>query len=69
MAQENAWYIIPEEKTWGNDCITLYPKSPKSKYEIYREAWDQLDPGPNPTVGRIDSIQGCAEEFPEWWIQ
>jgi hypothetical protein len=64
---ENAWYIIPEEKTWGKDCLTLYPKSPKAKYEKYREAWHQLDPDADSGGGHIDSIQGCAEEFPAEW--
>jgi hypothetical protein len=59
---ENAWYIIPEEKIWGKGCLTFYPKSPKAKYEKYREAWHLLDP--DPVASHIDSIQGCAEEFP-----
>jgi PD-(D/E)XK endonuclease len=62
VVHESAWYIIPEEKTWGKDCVTLYPNSPKSKYEKYREAWHLLDPSPDSTGGRID-IQACAEEL------
>jgi hypothetical protein len=63
VVQENAWYIIPEEKVWGKDCVTLYPKSPKSKYEKYREAWHLLGADTKPIPGKIDSMQGCAEEF------
>jgi hypothetical protein len=61
VVDENAWYIIPEKKIWGKGCLTLYPKSPKAKYEKYREAWHLLGAGPVP--GYIDSIHGCAEEF------
>jgi hypothetical protein len=64
VVHDNAWYIIPEQEIWGQDCVTLHPKSPKAKYERYREAWRLLDPRSNSTKGRIDSIQGCAEEFP-----
>ena len=39
---DDAWYIIPAELIRGKECITLYPKSPMSKYEKYREAWHLL---------------------------
>jgi hypothetical protein len=39
---EDAWYIIPAELIHGKECITLYPNSPTSKYEKYREAWQLL---------------------------
>lgn len=39
---EDAWYIIPAKFTWGKRSITLYPKSPTTKYEKYREAWHVL---------------------------
>lgn len=61
VVNENAWYIIPEKIICGQDSVMLYPKSPKAKYEKYREAWNLLDPGPNPTAGDIE-IQACAEE-------
>ncbi len=66
VVHENTWYIIPEERTWGKDCVALYPKSPKAKYERYREAWHLLGAGADPVPGRIDSIQGCAEEASAW---
>ena len=31
------------KEIWGQDSVTLYPKSPDSKYEEYREAWHLLD--------------------------
>jgi hypothetical protein len=60
---EDAWYIIPEEEIQGLECVTLYPKSPKAKYEKYREAWNLLQPAADSNRDHIDSIQGCAEEF------
>ncbi len=63
VVTENAWYILPEETTWDKDCVALYPKSPKAKYEKYREAWHLLGAGPVP--GRVDSIRACAEEVAE----
>ena len=62
VVHENTWYIIPEEEILGQDCVTLYPKSPKAKYEKYREAWHLLGLDAD-SAGYIDSIQGCAEEF------
>ena len=62
VVHEDAWYIIPEEKIQGQECVTLYPKSSKAKYEKYREAWHLLGPEAH-SAGHIDSIQGCAEEF------
>jgi hypothetical protein len=67
VVYENAWYIIPEAEVWGKGCLTFYPKSPKAKYEKYREAWHLLDPDPVP--GRIDSIQGNAEETSFVWTK
>lgn len=64
VVTENAWYIIPEEDTWGKNCVALYPGSKKSKYEKYREAWRLLDSLP----GHVASIQACAGEFPEDWV-
>lgn len=39
---DDAWYIIPAGLIRGKECITLFPKSPTSKYERYREAWQLL---------------------------
>jgi hypothetical protein len=39
---EDAWYIIPAKLIWGKRAIMLYPNSPKTKYEKYREAWHLL---------------------------
>jgi hypothetical protein len=69
VVHDNAWYIIPEEEIQGQDCVTLYPKSPKAKYEKYREAWHLLHPDADPKPGHIDDIHGCAEEFPAEWIE
>jgi hypothetical protein len=38
----DAWYIIPANLIQGKECITLYPNSPRTKYEPYREAWRLL---------------------------
>jgi hypothetical protein len=62
VVHENAWYIIPEKQICGQDGVMLYPQSPKSKYEKYREGWNQLGADRDPVPGHIDSIQGCAEE-------
>ena len=35
----DAWYIIPAKLIQGKRCITLFPNSPKAKYEPYRDAW------------------------------
>jgi hypothetical protein len=64
VVPENAWYIIPEKEILGQEGVTLYPKSPDSKYEEYREAWYLLDPDADAEPGHIDDIQGCAEDFP-----
>jgi PD-(D/E)XK nuclease superfamily protein len=69
VVDENAWYIIPEEETWDKGSVTLHPNSPKAKYEEYREAWHLLDSEAEPTPGRVDDIQGCAEEPSSEWIQ
>ena len=41
---EDAWYIIPLEKSQGMRDVSLYPKLKKAKYEKYREAWNLLQP-------------------------
>lgn len=38
----DAWYLIPAKLIQGKRCITLFPNSPSSKYEPYREAWHLL---------------------------
>jgi len=38
----DAWYIIPAKLIQGKRCITLFPNSPKAKYEPYREAWQLM---------------------------
>src|ERR1700734_4076249 len=63
VVDEDAWYIIPEEETWGKGSLTLHPNSPKAKYEKYREAWHLLHRDADAEPGQIDDIQGCAEEF------
>jgi hypothetical protein len=63
VVDENAWYIVPEKEVWGKGCLTFYPKSPKAKYEKYREAWHLLGADAGPVPGHVDDIQGCAEEF------
>ncbi len=62
VVHANAWYIIPEEEIQGQDCVTLYPKSPKAKHEKYREAWHLLGNCREDENKGID-MQGCAEEF------
>jgi hypothetical protein len=69
VVHEKAWYMIPEERTQGKDCVTLYPKSPKAKYGTSRQAWHLLDPDAGATSDHIDSIQGCAEEFAAEWSE
>ena len=64
---EDAWYIIPEENIQGQECVTLYPKSKKAKYEKYREAWHLLQSDPDSTGSTID-IKACAEDFVTAWF-
>jgi PD-(D/E)XK endonuclease len=64
---DDAWYIIPAEEILGKAWVIVYPKSAKSKYAKYREAWYLLRP--DAVKGHIDSIQGCAEEFSSDWIE
>ena len=52
---EDLWYIIPEEMIRGQGSIAVYPQLKKSKYGVYREAWDLL------RGGRVPEIHGCAE--------
>jgi hypothetical protein len=66
---DDAWYIIPAEKILDLTRVTVYPRSAKSKYASYREAWHLLGAGADPIPGHIDSIQGCAEEFSSDWIE
>ena len=66
---DDAWYIIPAEMILGQARITVYPKSAKSKYAVYREAWHLLGDGADGVPGHIDSIQVCAEEFSSEWIE
>ena len=57
------WYIIPGEMVVGQGSIALYPRLKRSKYGVYKEAWDRLR-GP----ARVDRIEAyadgaCAEDF------
>jgi hypothetical protein len=63
VVYDDTWYIIPEAKVRGFSKVTLYPESVRSKYQRYREAWNLLGAAAGAAPGRIDSIQGCAEEF------
>jgi hypothetical protein len=42
VVPEDVWYIIPAKFFQGQECVTLFPNSPKAKYEPYREAWNLL---------------------------
>ena len=42
LVVEDVWYILPALEVQGKKTITLFPKSPKAKYEKYREAWHLL---------------------------
>jgi PD-(D/E)XK nuclease superfamily protein len=68
VVNENAWYIIPEEHTWGKKRVSLYPNAAKSKYAKYREAWHLLNSDQDSSASNID-IQACAEEFSPDWLQ
>jgi hypothetical protein len=64
---EDAWYIIPAELIHGKECITLYPKSPTSKYEKYREAWQLLREASEVSAegsgdGEAAEGESCAED-------
>ena len=41
----------------GTGSIALYPRLKRSKYGVYKEAWDRLR-GP----ARVDRIEACADE-------
>jgi hypothetical protein len=55
--QEDMWYIIPAEMVVGQGSIALYPRLKRSKYGVYKEAWDRLR-GP----ARVDRIEAYADE-------
>lgn len=64
---DDAWYIIPAELIRGKECITLYPKSPTSKYEKYREAWQLLREASEVSAegsggGEAAEGESCAED-------
>jgi hypothetical protein len=42
IVPENVWYIIPAKLILDKTAISLYPHSPATKYERYREAWELL---------------------------
>src|SRR5712671_1571269 len=65
---EDAWYIIPEAEVQGMENISLHTGTNRGNYETYREAWYLLRPDAESGGKRIDSIQGCAEEFSSEWI-
>jgi hypothetical protein len=55
---EDTWYIIPAKLIHGKESITLYPNSPTTKYEQYREAWELL----REAVGEKDEALAEPEE-------
>jgi hypothetical protein len=42
LIPEDLWYIIPAAKFQGQGSIALYPRLKKSKYGVYKEAWELL---------------------------
>ena len=39
---EDAWYIFPVSVVENHQALFIYPKSKRSKFEQYREAWDLM---------------------------
>ena len=66
---EDAWYIIPEAEVQGMENISLHTETSRGNYETYREAWHLLQPDAESDGNRIDSIQGCAQEFSSEWVE
>src|SRR6202167_1969310 len=58
----DAWYIIPAKLIQGKRCITLFPNSPKAKYEPYREAGHLLRDAIAAKEGTDEDA--CAAEEP-----
>src|SRR5450432_4263152 len=59
--QEDLWYIIPAEMVVGQGSIELYPKLKGAKYgTYYKEAWHLLRTG-EPSPGRVERMEACAE--------
>jgi hypothetical protein len=52
------WYILPAESFKMQGTVGLYPKLKKSKYGMYKEAWDLLR-------GEGVDIKACAGELVE----
>jgi hypothetical protein len=54
---DDAWYIIPAEEILGQAWVIVHPRSAKSKYAKYREAWHLLHPDAGAVKGHINSMQ------------
>jgi hypothetical protein len=42
IVPEDIWYIIPERVVHGRRSVAIYPQLERSKYGVYREAWELL---------------------------
>jgi len=42
VVPEDVWYIIPANKVWGRECVSVCSEAPQAQYEEYREAWGLL---------------------------
>ena len=52
---------IPAKILRGKRYVRLYLRLKRSKYEPYREAWNEM-PGTSPKSGTVSSIEACAEK-------
>jgi len=61
IAPEDLWYVVPIEIAEGATALWFNPRSTRSRFEKYREAWCLLDCGQNER-GREDIPRQCRSE-------
>ena len=61
IVPEDLWYVVPVEIAEGRSTLWFNPRSTRSRFEIYREAWCLLD-CPQKARGRGDIPRRCRSE-------
>ena len=61
IAAEDLWYVVPVEIAEGLTSLWFNPRTKRSRFEKYREAWCLLDCGQNER-GREDIPRRCRSE-------
>jgi hypothetical protein len=61
IAAEDLWYVVPVETAEGLTSLWFNPRTKRSRFEKYREAWCLLDCGQDER-GREDIPRQCRSE-------